>query len=472
MRSRSISDYNLTDSNEEESKIEATPHRRHSEGDIYSSIEIYMGNPELTREQFGVYSQLREMGFEVDGILQAINRGAFDVESAIDIINSGFSLLISGDQQSDNILPIPRACPICDGEFSQLQQMRLPECGHWFCKECVTQYIQVRVNDNLVLSMPCPDFSCNANLPESLVTELLSGEMLEKYNRFKREAELSSNANLRWCPKPDCQGYDIGGTRKKRLICNVCSCNFCYYCTEEWLEDHKKCKGVVDYQLDEWSRKNNVKHCPNCKRRVQKMEGCDHMTCLKCRYEWCWLCGAKYHPNHYQECEFQKIKRKEFPWPVILCLLFAPVLWPFAFIIIAFRSCERTANQRDTKFRKFVRNRVLSVPTIFVVALILTPLVFVFGLLFSGVAFLLELGTHLGRNHISLRRLVDNDKFWIPFSIIIGISGTPLVAAIGAVLIVLAHFAGLGLMLYKLYLAIRKRYDPNFMNPASGYGNY
>ena len=79
MRTRSISDYNLTDSNDEESMDQVIYHRRHSEGDIYNSIEIFMGNPALGSEQFGIYSQLREMGFEVDGILQAINRGAFDV---------------------------------------------------------------------------------------------------------------------------------------------------------------------------------------------------------------------------------------------------------------------------------------------------------------------------------------------------------------------------------------------------------
>ncbi|CAD6585494.1 MAG: hypothetical protein ASARMPRED_002181 [Alectoria sarmentosa] len=38
----------------------------------------------------------------------------------------------------------------------------------------------------------------------------------------------------------------------------------------------------------------NVKLCPRCNVRGEKVSGCDHMTCPQCRYQYCWACLADY----------------------------------------------------------------------------------------------------------------------------------------------------------------------------------
>jgi len=37
----------------------------------------------------------------------------------------------------------------------------------------------------------------------------------------------------------------------------------------------------------------NTKRCPKCSIRIEKNQGCNHMTCRGCKFEWCWVCVAE-----------------------------------------------------------------------------------------------------------------------------------------------------------------------------------
>ena len=44
----------------------------------------------------------------------------------------------------------------------------------------------------------------------------------------------------------------------------------------------------------------NFPHCNNeyCAQPIQRTDGCNHMTCSRCRYEFCWTClGQHRRPN-------------------------------------------------------------------------------------------------------------------------------------------------------------------------------
>jgi hypothetical protein len=36
------------------------------------------------------------------------------------------------------------------------------------------------------------------------------------------------------------------------------------------------------------------RRCPNCRVNIEKNEGCNHMTCTYCGYEFCWFCKREY----------------------------------------------------------------------------------------------------------------------------------------------------------------------------------
>ncbi|APA11672.1 hypothetical protein sscle_08g064420 [Sclerotinia sclerotiorum 1980 UF-70] len=37
-----------------------------------------------------------------------------------------------------------------------------------------------------------------------------------------------------------------------------------------------------------------TKQCPQCQVRIEKNDGCDHMTCRSCKHEFCWICFVDY----------------------------------------------------------------------------------------------------------------------------------------------------------------------------------
>lgn len=75
-----------------------------------------------------------------------------------------------------------------------------------------------------------------------------------------------------------------------------CAHMFCFGCTltdhqpapcslvKKWL---KKCED--DSETANWISAN-TKECPKCVSTIEKNGGCNHMTCRKCRHEFCWMC--------------------------------------------------------------------------------------------------------------------------------------------------------------------------------------
>lgn len=52
-----------------------------------------------------------------------------------------------------------------------------------------------------------------------------------------------------------------------------------------------------DLEAQEWILRH-TKPCPGCKAQIEKNGGCMHMTCSKCRHEWCWVCMELWRHHH------------------------------------------------------------------------------------------------------------------------------------------------------------------------------
>ncbi len=82
-----------------------------------------------------------------------------------------------------------------------------------------------------------------------------------------------------------------------KLTCNN-GHNFCSNCNKAWHND-SSCDDDSDIKDFATYSGYIVKKCPKCKTWTEKNEGCNHMTCKICEYDWCWLCELECLPNHF-----------------------------------------------------------------------------------------------------------------------------------------------------------------------------
>ena len=351
-------------------------------------------------------------------------------------------------------------CQICN-EALQAKDLCSLGCIHLFCRPCILIYIKLKIEEAQVISMMCPNHECDVEINEELIKDLVPSGLYEKYLKFKASEELSKDIFLRFCPAPDCEGFDRGSSKKQRLTCSQCKFEYCYYCTEKW-HDGKKCRMNDDKALDKWANANGVKFCPNCKRKVQKSLGCNHMTCTKCGYEWCWLCGKHFDSSHLESCEAARLKKLN-PSLARICLLIAcPVLLPFLSIICVCICCYRIKNN-DGEFRKlsrFIRNHLwVSYLLAFVLGAALSPFFFVIAPLAISYALINQwLRGSFSRRARYVVIVLLTVLFW-PFFILFCLF-----------IALVAHVFGLICLFWKLCIVFIRCKNPRFLMIENNYG--
>ena len=138
-------------------------------------------------------------------------------------------------------------------------------------------------------------------LENKFIKNILEGnkELIEKFDKFyQRKKLIEQSDKLKLCPFPDCEGYAEKKGKNKYVKCNF-GHEFCFQCGNA-PHGKKKCEEMVDKDFEEWRSHKVVKRCPCCRMWTEKNEGCNHMTCIECRFQWCWLCQKPMTINHFQ----------------------------------------------------------------------------------------------------------------------------------------------------------------------------
>ncbi|KAJ3809877.1 hypothetical protein F5876DRAFT_42974 [Lentinula aff. lateritia] len=228
-------------------------------------------------------------------------------------------------------------CPICFDDSPELKPVAL-DCGHSACSGCWNAYTISKIRDEGEHCIRCMTEGCAIVAPDDFVHNILvsgaaplgsdTNENLVAWTRFQEllvRSFVSSNSKLKFCPYPGCTNtVSCPSAASKSVLTTmvpIVSCGakehvFCFGCPIE--SDHrpvvcgvarlwlKKCED--DSETANWI-KSNTKECSKCQSTIEKNGGCNHMTCKKCKYEFCWVCmgpwsehgTAWYSCNRYDE---------------------------------------------------------------------------------------------------------------------------------------------------------------------------
>ena len=171
-------------------------------------------------------------------------------------------------------------------------------CSHGFCDDCFYDYFKEKINSKID-EIKCPGKDCTIIIPNYFIEEKIINDtdLLSKYKKLKKMRQLELDPNVEFCPYPNCESYAI----KKDN--NLVSCihnghKFCFNCHNYW-HDKGICTIDIYSYYKKWKTSKKIKRCPRCRYLIEKNEGCNHMTCTNCKYEWCWICKGEYTPDHY-----------------------------------------------------------------------------------------------------------------------------------------------------------------------------
>lgn len=190
-------------------------------------------------------------------------------------------------------------CPICQSNNPIASAVETSSiCHHKCCNDCLSAFLTFEIKEGRVLGMCCPCMNeetkkhCDSPFTNGLIKRLVDEETMQKYERF---VKMKQDESYRQCP--GCQNLIKGNPSVPAMVCNKCDRTFCYHHSDAHVGESCAVYNSKNRSNFNANRKFVDKHtisCPQCKSPIIKSSGCNHMTCGKCKCNFCYLCGGLY----------------------------------------------------------------------------------------------------------------------------------------------------------------------------------
>jgi len=207
---------------------------------------------------------------------------------------------------------IGRQCAICCDDVPAESSVLLG-CNHgWYCLQCVTRFVEARLECGTAGDVPCPD--CAAPISEKDLVNLLPRKTIFRLHARSIEKDaVVHGANLRTCPTPNCpmrETIQEGASGMK--TCVMCSEESCWLCGTQPYHEGRTCEQHAKRQrkrgltkdedsLYKWMESTGTRQCPKCQmgvtkenlsKQTEQRSECHKMLCRNCGTRFCFKCVA------------------------------------------------------------------------------------------------------------------------------------------------------------------------------------
>ncbi|KAK8738812.1 hypothetical protein OTU49_003686 [Cherax quadricarinatus] len=212
-------------------------------------------------------------------------------------------------------------CKVCFMDKLGANCLEFWPCRHVYCKDCMASYFAVQISEGNIKYLMCPENKCESEANPKQVQELVPEDMYQRWDEMLLNSTLSSLGDIQPCPRYHCQ-YPVT-IEDGQGQCPSCKFVFCGICRFGWhgvdpcrlkhsesrrimetyINGDESERGALEEQYgkkylsmlrDEYLSMNyldeNSKQCPRCRAKIEKIDGCNKMTCLECGVNFCWLC--------------------------------------------------------------------------------------------------------------------------------------------------------------------------------------
>ncbi|KJA28167.1 hypothetical protein HYPSUDRAFT_62558 [Hypholoma sublateritium FD-334 SS-4] len=191
---------------------------------------------------------------------------------------------------------IEKECGVCGDQVVEPEAISVPTCAHTYCKGCLHTYSTMKIRERQY-PINCPTCVTTGNTGNYFENDIFSQlDLPQRETEILAELQVLLHSRILNCLK--CR-QTMHVDRQDYVTSTIVTCPL-ERCRYRWCRECDKGIGLADKEhhcknkkLDRLVWRKGWRYCPGCHILVQKVSGCNHITCRApgCRVHFCYKCG-------------------------------------------------------------------------------------------------------------------------------------------------------------------------------------